>query len=72
MTISADGNIGIGTTNPENSESWNKVLEVKGNETSKFINSTSMITTGIWSHDYGFMVLQQAEWQEHLPIILIV
>ncbi|MCL1666891.1 GAS domain-containing protein [Elizabethkingia ursingii] len=54
MTISADGNIGIGTTNPENSESWNRVLEVKGNETSKFINSTSTISTGIWSHDYGF------------------
>ncbi|MCT3809906.1 hypothetical protein CMU40_12605 [Elizabethkingia anophelis] len=54
MTISADGNIGIGTTNPENSESWNKVLEVKGNETSKFINSTSTISTGVWSHEYGF------------------
>ena len=51
---SKNGNIGIGTANPENSESWNRVLEVKGNETSKFINSTSTISTGIWSHDYGF------------------
>ncbi|MCL1666890.1 hypothetical protein M2T82_02320 [Elizabethkingia ursingii] len=51
---SKNGNIGIGTTNPENSESWNRVLEVKGNETSKFINSTSTISTGVWSHDYGF------------------
>ncbi|TYO92894.1 hypothetical protein LX74_00955 [Elizabethkingia miricola] len=54
MTISADGNIGIGTINPENSESWNKVVEIKGNKTSKFINSTSTISTGVWSHEYGF------------------
>ncbi|MCL1666889.1 hypothetical protein M2T82_02315 [Elizabethkingia ursingii] len=54
LTTNSNGNVGIGTTNPENSESWNKVLEVKGNETSKFINSTSTISTGIWSHDYGF------------------
>ena len=54
MIIKENGNVGIGTLNPENSESWNKVLEVKGNETSKFINSTSTISTGIWSHEYGF------------------
>ena len=54
MIINENGNVGIGTLNPENSESWNKVLEVKGNETSKFINSTSTISTGVWSHEYGF------------------
>ena len=47
-------NVGIGTTNPENAENWEKVLEVKGNEHSKIITSSSKITTGVWSHNYGF------------------
>ena len=43
--------MGIGTTNPENIEGWNKVMEVKGFSNSKLITSTSDITTGIWSHN---------------------
>ncbi|WP_236709574.1 hypothetical protein [Elizabethkingia ursingii] len=54
LRIDNNGNVGIGTTNPENAEGWNKVVEIKGNETSKFINSTSTISTGVWSHNYGF------------------
>ncbi|MCT3907097.1 hypothetical protein HZQ01_16695 [Elizabethkingia anophelis] len=47
-------NVGIGTTTPENAENWEKVLEVKGYEHSKIITSSSKITTGVWSHNYGF------------------
>lgn len=49
--ITSNGNVGIGTTNPENIEGWNKVMEVKGFSNSKLITSTSDITTGIWSHN---------------------
>lgn len=49
--ITNNGNVGIGTTTPENTESWNKVLEVKGTANSKLITTTSDITTGMWSHN---------------------
>ncbi|WP_407487812.1 hypothetical protein [Elizabethkingia anophelis] len=49
--ITSNGNVGIGTTSPENIEGWNKVIEVKGFSNSKLITSTSDITTGIWSHN---------------------
>lgn len=65
-------NVGIGTTTPENAENWEKVLEVKGNEHSKIITSSSKITTGCGLTIMAFMVPLQVEWQEHLPIILIV
>lgn len=54
MIINENGNVGIGTLNPENSESWDKVLEVKGNLHSKIITSSANITTGIWSHEVGY------------------
>lgn len=54
LVTDTNGNVSIGTPIPENSEGWNKVLEIKGNETSKFINSTSTISTGVWSNNYGY------------------
>jgi hypothetical protein len=48
------GNIGIGTDNPENSEGWNKVLNVHGNAHSKIITSSTNVGSGIWSHNDGF------------------
>lgn len=54
LRISRDGNVGIGTETPENSEGWNKVLNVHGNEHSKIITSTTNIGSGIWSHNDGY------------------
>ncbi|MFT3901669.1 MAG: hypothetical protein QM727_00725 [Niabella sp.] len=50
----ADGNVGIGTTNPENTENWDRVLEVKGNSHAKYLASTHNVISGLWSHDLGF------------------
>ncbi|MCJ8208814.1 hypothetical protein MUY27_03785 [Mucilaginibacter sp. RS28] len=48
------GNIGIGTTTPENSEGWTKVLDVFGSTDAKILTSTNAIHTGLWSHEFGF------------------
>ncbi len=48
------GNIGVGTSTPENGEGWDKVLDVYGNGHSKILTSTSQVQTGIWSHNNGF------------------
>jgi Phage T4 tail fibre len=48
------GNIGIGTITPENSEGWNRVLEVKGGNDAKIISSSNTVTTGLFSHSLGF------------------
>ncbi|MBO9620906.1 MAG: hypothetical protein J7539_17935, partial [Niabella sp.] len=50
----ADGNAGVGTTAPENSEGWDKVLEVKGNLHAKALVSSANIITGVWVHNTGF------------------
>jgi hypothetical protein len=50
----ANGNIGIGTINPENSEGWNRVLDVYGESHSKVIVTTNNVQTGLWSHNLGF------------------
>ncbi|MCB9839527.1 tail fiber domain-containing protein [Candidatus Nomurabacteria bacterium] len=47
------GNVGVGTTTPENAESWNRVLDVYGASHSKIITTTSNIQTGLWSHNSG-------------------
>lgn len=49
-----DGNVGIGTTVIENSEGWNKALQIRGNEHSKILASSSNVITGLWAHNYGF------------------
>jgi hypothetical protein len=48
------GNIGIGTATPENSDGWDKVLDVHGDNNSKIITTTSSIQTGLWSHNSGY------------------
>lgn len=52
--ITSSGNVGIGTTNPENSENWNKVLDVYGSAHSKILATTAEVHTGMWSHNTGF------------------
>ncbi|MDB5012340.1 MAG: hypothetical protein JWQ25_542 [Daejeonella sp.] len=54
LFIDQSGNIGVGTINPENSEGWDRVLDVSGNSYSKILASTSQINTGIWSHNSGY------------------
>ncbi len=54
MVFRPDGNIGIGTTEVENSEGWNRVLQVKGEFHAKSIVSSSQRTTGVWSHNTGY------------------
>ncbi len=49
-----NGNVGIGTNNPENSEGWNKVLDIYGSAHSKILATTANIQTGIWSHSSGY------------------
>jgi hypothetical protein len=48
------GNVGIGTTTPENSEGWNKVLDVFGNQHAKFSIRTANIDARVVSHDIGW------------------
>ena len=47
------GNVGIGTTNPENSEGWDRVLEITGSNHAKALVSSSNVKAGIWSHNTG-------------------
>jgi hypothetical protein len=54
MTITPSGNVGIGTTNPENNNGWNRVLNVYGTSHSKITTSSSNVNTGIWSHNSGY------------------
>ncbi|SES29621.1 hypothetical protein [Pedobacter rhizosphaerae] len=46
--------VGIGTDAPENHEGWDKVLEIRGNGSSKTLVSTNSVISGIWSHEAGF------------------
>lgn len=54
VRITSGGNVGIGTTSPENAEGWSKVLDIYGNGHAKVVVTTANIQTGIWSHDSGF------------------
>jgi hypothetical protein len=53
LTVDPSNNIGMGTTTPENSEGWNKVLDVYGANHSKILVTTNSIQTGMWSHNLG-------------------
>ncbi len=46
------GNVGVGTLNPSNVQSWNKVLEVYGNSSAKLLVSTNLesVKMGMFSH----------------------
>ncbi len=54
MRITNDNGIGIGTTNPENREGWEKVVEIVGNVNSKLLVSSTAVKSGLWSHSLGF------------------
>ena len=53
-TFPTSGNVGIGTTNPENVDGWDKVLEVRGTSHSKFMLTSNNVKSGLWSHDLGY------------------
>ena len=46
-----NGNVGIGTTNPDNAQNWNKVLNLHGPSHAKLlVTESSGVKTGIFSH----------------------
>lgn len=47
-------NVGIGTTSPENSAGWNRVLDIYGTTNSRLIASTNAIRTVLTSHNSGY------------------
>ncbi len=53
-TLNTLSDAGIGTSIIENSEGWNRVLQVKGNTDAKTIVSTNAIQSGLWSHELGY------------------
>jgi hypothetical protein len=53
IQVTCNNQVGIGTSTPENSENWQRVLDVHGQDHSKVITTTSTIQTGIWSHNSG-------------------
>jgi hypothetical protein len=54
MTMNGNGNVGIGTQTPENSEGWNRVFQIKGIDHSKILSSSNTVTSGIFSHETGY------------------
>jgi hypothetical protein len=52
FTLMDNGNVGIGTTNPSNSQGWNKVLDVAGSGHAKILATSDNATfrTGLYSH----------------------
>lgn len=53
IQLDNQGNVGIGTTTPENYDGWNRVLNVYGLNHSKITTSSSNVNTGLWSHNTG-------------------
>ncbi len=53
LTIVANGNVGIGTTTPENSENWNAVTDLFGNQTAKLSVRTANIDARVLAHNTG-------------------
>ncbi|RZK25860.1 MAG: hypothetical protein EOO43_04425 [Flavobacterium sp.] len=51
FSVSANGSVGIGTLDPDNVQSWLKVLDVFGSVNSKLLVRSSAVKTGIFSHD---------------------
>jgi hypothetical protein len=52
--FSFPANVGIGTATPENSESWNRVLDIAGYAHAKFSLRTSAIDARVLAHDIGW------------------
>ncbi len=54
LTVTSDGNVGIGTTSPENSEGWTKVLDMLGWITTKLSVRTTNIDARLLAHESGW------------------
>jgi hypothetical protein len=54
LTENPDGTVGIGTFTPENAEHWQRVLDVHGDQYSKIMTTTGNVTTGLYSHSWGY------------------
>ena len=52
--LNTKGDAGIGTTTIENSEGWDRVLQVQGIGHVKAIVATNNIQNGLWAHEQGF------------------
>jgi hypothetical protein len=52
LTITPQGNIGISTTEPDNAQGWERVMEMQGNLNAKFLVTTnnSSVKVGIFAH----------------------
>ncbi|MGJ1437881.1 hypothetical protein [Sphingobacterium siyangense] len=53
-TLNTLSDAGIGTSIIENSEGWNRVLQVQGIGHAKAIVTTNSVQSGLWSHDVGW------------------
>jgi hypothetical protein len=49
-----NGNVGIGSTNPENSEGWNRVLDLLGGPNAKLSVRTNAIDARVMAHEGGW------------------
>jgi len=54
MRITSDGNVGIGTTSPENAQFWAKVLDMLGSTDAKLSIRTPTIDGRVNVHESGF------------------
>jgi|SoiMethySBSTD1v2_1073268.scaffolds.fasta_scaffold01419_1 hypothetical protein len=54
MTIDKTGNVGIGTIAPENSEQWNRVLDLVGVNHTKLSVRTNTIDARVVAHEWGW------------------
>src|SRR5919202_4974069 len=55
LTISPDGNVGIGTTSIYNPQGWNRVVDVVGTSHARLnVRSSGGVVAGVFSHDDWF------------------
>ncbi|RXK82907.1 hypothetical protein [Filimonas effusa] len=51
LILTSDGNVGIGTTSPNNTQGWQKVLDLHGDVNAKLLVTSNSVKTGIFSHN---------------------
>lgn len=51
FSVASSGNVGIGTLNPDNVQSWQRVLDLFGSVNSKLLVRSNSVKTGIFSHE---------------------